>query len=321
MGAHHGHAHDHASHGAGHGAGHAHGHAHSHAPANFDQAFRIGIALNLSFVAIEGGFGIVANSTALLADAGHNLSDVFGLLLAWGAAAAAKRAPSKRFTYGWRKSSVIAALLNAILLFVAVGAIAVEAVQRFASPAPVAVDLVMAVATVGILVNGVTAWLFSRGRDGDLNIRGAYLHMLSDAAVSAGVVASGFVIARTGWTWLDPLTSLAIVVVIVLGTWGLLRDSALMALDAVPPSIDPHHVEDALGDLPGVARVHDLHIWPMSTTESALTAHLVVPAGSPGDAFLRDACAMLHAKFGIDHATLQVEMGDADCALEGGHRH
>ncbi len=301
MSGHHGHAHDHGG--------------HSHAHANFDQAFRVGIALNLSFVAIEGGFGIVANSTALLADAGHNLSDVFGLLLAWGAAAAAKRAPSKRFTYGWRKSSVIAALLNAILLFVAVGAIAVEAIQRFASPAAVAVDLVMAVATLGILVNGVTAWLFARGRSGDLNIRAAYLHMLSDAAVSAGVVASGFLIARTGWTWLDPATSLAIVMVICWGTWGLLRDSALMALDAVPPSIDPHGVEAALAALPGVARVHDLHIWPMSTTESALTAHLVTPDGAPGDAFLRDACAMLHARFGIDHATLQVETGDVDCAL------
>ena len=309
--------------GAGHHshADHAASNGHSHASASFDRAFRYGVALNLAFVAVEGGFGIVANSTALLADAGHNLSDVFGLLLAWGAAVAAKRVPSKRFTYGWRKSSVIAALLNAILLFVAVGAIAVEAVQRFGSPAPVAVDLVMAVATFGILVNGVTAWLFARGRDGDLNIRGAYLHMLSDAAVSAGVVASGFAIARTGWTWIDPATSLAIVAVIVWGTWGLLRDSLLMALDAVPPSINPESVEAALGELPGVSRVHDLHIWPMSTTESALTAHLVVPEGGPNDAFLHDAASMLRARFGIDHATLQVETGSAECTLEAEHAH
>jgi cobalt-zinc-cadmium efflux system protein len=313
--------HDHGGHGhAGH-AGHSHA-GHSHAPANFDKAFRIGVALNLSFVAIEGAFGLVANSTALLADAGHNLSDVFGLLLAWGAAAAAKRAPSARFTYGWRRSSILAALLNAILLFVAVGAIAVGAVQRLASPAPVAVDLVIAVAMVGIIVNGITAWLFSRGRHGDLNIRGAYLHMLSDAAVSAGVVASGFVIARTGWTWLDPLTSLAIVAVIILGTWGLLRDSVLMALDAVPPSIDPDQVASALAALPGVSRVHDLHIWPLSTTESALTAHLVMPGGGAGDALLHQACVMLQARFGIDHATLQIETDAARCMLShDGHGH
>ena len=312
--------HDHQSHG--HDHGHAHGHGgHNHAPASFDQAFRIGIALNASFVAIEAGFGFVANSMALLADAGHNLSDVFGLLMAWGAAAAAKRAPSPRFTYGWRKSSVLAALFNAVFLFIAVGAIGIEAIRRFGAPQDVASDLVMAVAGLGIFVNGVTALLFARGRRGDINIRGAYLHMAADAAVSAGVVVSGLIIAQTGWDWLDPVTSLAIVAVIIWGTWGLLRDSVTMALDAVPPSIDPHAVEAALGGLPGVARVHDLHIWPMSTTESALTAHLVTPDGFPGDGFLNAACAMLRDSFGIDHATLQVEIDEAVCALAGGHGH
>ena len=256
---------------------------------------------------------------ALLADAGHNLSDVFGLLMAWGAAAAAKRAPSARFTYGWRKSSVIAALFNAVFLMIAVGAIGIEAIQRFGDSQPVAGDLVMAVAAAGIAVNGVTAWLFARGRRGDINIRAAYLHMASDAVVSAGVVVSGFVIGLTGWQWLDPATSLVIVAIIIAGTWTLLRDSVTMALDAVPPSIDPDAVEVALTELAGVARVHDLHIWPMSTTESALTAHLVTPGGAPGDAFLHAACAMLHARFGIEHTTLQIETGESVCALADGH--
>jgi len=311
------------NHGHDHGHGHAHGHGHhghSHAPASFDRAFQIGIALNASFVAIEAGFGIYANSVALLADAGHNLSDVFGLLLAWGAAAAAKRAPSKRFTYGWRKSSILAALFNALFLFVAVGAIAIEALQRLTGAEHVEGDIVMIVAAIGIVINGGTALMFARGRKGDINIRGAYLHMAADAAVSAGVVFAGFVILQTGWWWVDPLTSAVIVAVILIGTWGLLRESVLMALDAVPPSIDPHAVEDALAGLPGVARVHDLHIWPMSTTEAALTAHLVVPAGDGGDAFLHAACAMLHDRFGIEHATLQVERGDVGCSLEG-HGH
>jgi cobalt-zinc-cadmium efflux system protein len=310
LGAHSHHDHDHA-----HGA-----HGHVHAPANFDRAFQIGVALNAGFVAIEAGFGIFANSVALLTDAAHNLSDVFGLLLAWGAAAAARRAPSKRFTYGWRKSSVLAALFNALILLFAVGAIAVEALNRFTTSESVDGVIVMIVAGIGILINGSTALLFARGRKGDLNIRGAYLHMAADAAVSAGVVIAGLVIMQTGWAWVDPLTSMIVVVVIVAGTWGLLRDSVLMALDAVPPSIDPHAVENALAGLPGVARVHDLHIWPMSTTEAALTAHLVVPSGEAGDAFLRDACAMLHDRFGIAHSTLQVERGEAECALEG-HSH
>lgn len=325
MGAHDHHGHDHATHDshAGHShAGHSHGTGgHSHAPANFDSAFLIGISLNVGFVVLEALYGFAANSMALLADAGHNLSDVFGLLMAWGAVAAGKRAASKRFTYGWRKSSVLAALFNAVFLLVAVGAIGIEAVRRFGEPQPVASNTVMIVAALGILINGATALLFARGRAGDINIRGAYLHMASDAAVSAGVVVSGFIIARTGWAWLDPATSLAIVAVIVIGTWGLLRDSVTMALDAVPPSIDPAAVEQALGGLPGVAQVHHMHIWPMSTTESALTAHLVTPGGQPGDAFLRDVCAMLKTRFGIQHATIQVEIDEAACVVAGGHAH
>lgn len=317
----HGHSHEPHDHGDSNG-GHSHGsHGHNHAPANFDSAFLIGISLNVGFVVLEAIYGFAANSMALLADAGHNLSDVFGLLMAWGAAAAGKRAASKRFTYGLRKSSVLAALFNAVFLLVAVGAIAVEAFRRFGEPQPIGSNTVMVVAALGILINGATAMLFARGRAHDINIRGAYLHMASDAAVSAGVVVSGFAIARTGWAWLDPATSLVIVAVIVIGTWGLLRDSVTMAMDAVPPSIDPAAVETSLASLPGVARVHDLHIWPMSTTESALTAHLVTPGGQPGDAFLNDVCAMLRAKFGIQHATIQVEIDEGACMLAGHHKH
>jgi cobalt-zinc-cadmium efflux system protein len=315
----HGHSHGNDS---GHGHGHSHGgHGHSHAPANFDSAFLIGISLNVGFVVLEAIYGFAANSMALLADAGHNLSDVFGLLMAWGAAAAGKRAASKRFTYGWRKSSVLAALFNAVFLLVAVGAIGVEAIRRFGEQQSVASNTVMVVAALGILINGATALLFARGRASDINIRGAYLHMASDAAVSAGVVVSGFIIARTGWAWLDPATSLAIAAVIVIGTWGLLRDSVTMALDAVPPSIDPGAVSGALGDLPGVTQVHHLHIWPMSTTESALTVHLVTPGGQPGDAFLHDVCTMLKTRFGIQHSTIQVEVAEGACAPTGEHMH
>lgn len=311
MGGHtHGHVHSH-----GHDHGHGH-HGHSHAPANFDRAFQIGIALNAGFVAFEAGFGIFANSVALLTDAAHNLSDVFGLLLAWGAAAAAKRAPSKRFTYGLRKSSILAAFFNALILLFAAGAIAIESLSRFTRAENVDGTIVMIVAGIGILINGGTALMFARGRKGDLNIRGAYLHMAADAAVSAGVVVAGLIIMQTGWAWIDPVVSLVIVVVIVAGTWGLLRDSALMALDGVPPSIDPHAVKVALAELRGVTRVHDLHIWSMSTTEAALTAHLVVPERAAGDTFLHEAAAMLKAKFGIEHATLQVECGEG-CVLEG----
>lgn len=307
--------------GAGHSHGHGHDHAdhshagHNHAPANFGRAFLIGTILNVGFVAVEAGYGIAANSMALLADAGHNLSDVLGLLVAWGAATLTKRRPSRNYTYGLRRSSILAALFNSVFLLVAIGAIAFEAIRRFADPAPVAGGTMMVVAGVGVLVNGVTAWLFASGRKGDINIRGAFLHMAADAAVSAGVVVAGLAIMRTGWLWLDPATSLIIVAIIVIGTWGLLRTSLAMSLDRVPPGISPAKVEAALGGLPGVTRVHDLHIWPMSTTEVALTCHLVMPAGCPGDAFLHDASAMLHDRFGIGHATIQVERDEAEACL------
>ena len=247
--------------------GHEHGHGHSHAPASFGRAFAIGIALNLGYVAIEAGFGITIGSTALLADAGHNLSDVLGLGVAWGATRLAGASPTPRFTYGLKGSSILAALANAVFLLVACGGIAWEAIRRFADPAPVAGGTVMAVAAAGIVVNGVTAWLFARGRKGDLNIRGAYLHMLADAAVSAAVVAAGLAILLTGWTWIDPLASLAVLGVVLWGTWGLLRDSVAMSLGAVPPGIDAVAVETFLAGQPGVAAVHDLHIWAMGTTE------------------------------------------------------
>ena len=294
-----------------------HDHDHDHAPVDFGRAFLIGTLLNIGFVAVEGYYGLVANSVALLADAGHNLSDVLGLIVAWGAAVASRRAPSAHFTYGLRRSSILAALFNAVLLLVAVGAIAYEAIGRLIAPQPVAGQTVMAVAAAGIAVNGVTAWLFARGGRGDINIRAAFAHMLSDAMVSAGVVVSGLVVLRTGWTWLDPATSLVVAAVIVAGTCGLLRTSVAMALDRVPAGIAPAAVEAALRALPGVARVHDMHIWPMSTTEVALTAHLVMPAGCPDDAFLHGAGEMLHDRFDIDHATLQVERENGHaCRLE-----
>lgn len=307
---------DHAGHDHGkqHG-GHSHG-GHSHAPTSFGRAFLIGTILNISFVAVEAGYGIAANSVALLADAGHNLSDVLGLLVAWGAATLSRRRPSAHYTYGLRRSSILAALFNAVFLLVAIGAIAYEALGRIADPQPVESGTIMAVAAVGIVINGVTAWLFASGRKGDINIRGAFLHMAADAAVSAGVVISGFLIASTGWLWLDPATSLVIVIVIMFGTWGLLRDSVNMSLDRVPEGIAPRDVETALIGLPGVTRVHDLHIWSMSTTEVALTAHLVMPLGVPNDAFLHDANSMLRDRFEIGHTTLQIERDDheEECA-------
>lgn len=306
------HAHSHA-----HSHGHAH-HGHAHAPRDFGRAFAIGTALNIAFVAIEATAGFLTDSVALLADAGHNLSDVLGLLVAWAGAELAKRPATKRFTYGLRGSSILAALANALLLLVAVGAIAWEAIGRFAAPPPVEGGVVMAVAAVGILVNGATAMLFMRGRDTDINIRGAYLHMAADAAVSAGVVVAGGLILLTGLGWIDAATSLVIVAVILWSTWGLLRDSLGMALQAVPPGIDGDRVASFLGARAGVARVHDLHIWPMSTTESALTAHLVMPDGHPGDRFLCDLQDALHAEFGIDHVTVQIELSDGpECRMHG----
>ncbi|ACA18319.1 cation diffusion facilitator family transporter [Methylobacterium sp. 4-46] len=310
--------HDHAHHH--HDHGHHHGHGHVHAPAEFGRAFAIGVALNTGFVLVEAVFGVLSDSVALLADAGHNLSDVLGLLIAWAAAVLARRAPSARFTYGLRGSSILAALFNAVFLLVAVGAIAWEAILRFADPPPVAGGTVITVALIGIAINGFTAWLFASGRKGDLNIRGAYLHMVADAAVSAGVVLAGLAIVLTGWTWIDPLVSLVIVAVIVAGTWGLLRDSVTMSLAAVPPGIDPVAVRRCLAERPGVAEVHDLHVWSMSTTETALTAHLVMPAGHPGNHFLAECGQVLRERFGIAHATLQVEIaGGPACALAPDH--
>lgn len=315
-GHHHGHHHGH-DHGHGHAHGHGHGgQGHSHAPKSFDRAFAIGIGLNIAFVAIEALVGLRIDSVALLADAGHNLSDVLGLVVAWGGTMLARTAPTKRFTYGLKGSTILAALTNALLLLVALGAIVLEASQRFASPAPTAGLTVSMVAGVGIAVNAVTAWMFARGRKGDVNIRGAYLHMAADALVSAGVVIAGLVIWRTGLTWIDPAVSIVIAILIFWQTWGLLRETIEMALSAVPRGIDFDHVDQALCGLPGVTAIHDLHIWPMSTTEPVLTAHLVMPGGHPGDRFLTDARELLHDRFGIGHATLQVETGDGDdCAM------
>ena len=306
------HHHTHGAH-AGH-AGHG-GHGHAHAPVDFGRAFTIGIALNIAFVAVEAAFGLAFNSMALLADAGHNLSDALGLVMAWGAYLLGRRPPSTRFTYGLGGSTILAALFNALLLLVASGAILLEAIERFAAPPVVPGGPVMAIAAIGILVNLGTALLFARGRSGDINIRGAYLHMAADAAVSAGVVIAGFLTLMTGIRWIDPATSLAIVAVIVAGTWGLLRESLGLAMHAVPPGIDPAAVAATLGAVPGVQGVHHVHIWATSTTATALTAHLVMPAGPPGDDFLRDLSHDLERRFAIGHSTFQVERsaGCADC--------
>jgi len=284
---------------------------HQHPPGHFGRAFAIGVLLNLGYVAAEAIWGVLSHSLALLADAGHNVSDVLGLLLSWGASVAARRAPTVHRTYGLRRSSTLAALLNAMLLLVAVGAIAWEAVQRFRRPEPVAGWTVLWVAAAGVVVNAVTAWLFMSGRKGDLNIRAAFVHMAADAGVSAGVVVSGGVMLAKGWPWIDPLISMVIAGVILIGTWGLLRDSVNLALDAVPEGIDAPTVKRYLEALPEVAAVHDLHIWGMSTTETALTAHLVIPGGKPADDFYARAARELHDRFGIEHVTLQVETGDS----------
>ena len=302
----HGHSHDH----------HGHGHGHVHAPASFGAAFAVGISLNFGFVLLETVYGLIADSVALVADAGHNLADVLGLVLAWWATSLVRKAPSARRTYGLKRSSILASLVNAVVLLVGVGGIAVEAVRRLGEPSPVDGTIVMWVAAVGIAVNGFTAYLFMRGSKGDLNIRGAFLHLASDAVVSLGVVIAGLVIGYTGWLWLDPAVSLVIAAIIVVGTWSLLRESLDLALDAVPTGIDPGKVEAFLRDLPGVVAVHDLHIWAMSTTETALTVHLVRPGGGLDDALLDGAAEDLNKRFGIAHATFQVEAGNgAECRL------
>lgn len=297
---------------------HDHGHGgpgHVHAPASFGKAFAIGISLNVGLVVAEAVYGYLGNSTALLADAGHNLGDVLGLVAAWAASVASKRAPSGRFTYGLRGSSILAALANAVFLLVATGAIGWESVQRFWNPEPVAGVSVMVVAAVGIFVNGATALLFAAGRKGDMNIRGAFLHMAGDAAVSAGVVVTSALIIWTGWLWLDPAMSLVICFVILLSTWGLLRASVDMSLNAVPDTVDLGAVRTFLLDRPGVTGIHDLHIWPISTTETAMTCHLVMPAGHPGDDFLMEACHMLKKSYKIGHTTLQIEIEENDACL------
>ncbi len=300
-------------------AGHSHNHGHSHGQANHGRAFAIGVVLNSAFVLIEAAFGLWSGSMALLADAGHNLSDVLGLLIAWGAAALAARPPNARYTYGYKASSMLAALANAGLLLVATGAILLETIDRLFDPQPVPGLTMIVVAGVGIVINTATALLFARGRKSDINVRGAFLHMAADALVSLGVVIAGGLILLTGSWWIDPVTSLVIVIVIGAGTWGLLRDSVKMALLAVPDSIPEGEVRAYLAGLPGVTAIHDLHIWPMSSTETALTAHLVMPGGHRGDAFLHEVAHELEHRFHIGHATVQVETGAhaehcADCS-------
>lgn len=303
------HQHDHHDH------SHAHGQAgHSHVPDRFGSAFAVGVALNTAFVVAELVFGYAANSLALISDAVHNFFDVIALLLAWVAGWLARKRPTQQHTYGYRRASILAALVNAGLLLIAVGGIAVEAIKRIEEPAAVAGGTVVVVAALGIVVNGGTALLFMRGRHGDINIRGAFLHMAADAAVSLGVVVAALVIMWTGWQWIDPAISLSIAAVVLASGWGLARDSVNLALDGVPKGIELAGVRDYLGRLEGVTEVHDLHIWAMSTNETALTAHLVRPGGYD-DSFLHGICEELSHRFHIQHATLQIEAGSDVCRL------
>jgi len=317
--------HDHPHHA--HRPGHDHAHGHHHPPASFDRAFAIGIALNLAFVAVEAFYGWQIDSLALLADAGHNLSDVAGLVLAWGGALAGRLRPDARHTYGWQRGSILAAFANAVMLLVAMGALVWEAVQRLIDPNPQAgVEglTIMGVAAVGIVINTATALLFMRGGEHDLNIRGAFLHMAADALVSAGVVLAGALTLWKGWLWLDPVVSLLIAGVIVWGTWRLLRQSLHLLFDGVPDQVDPQAVHASLAGLPGVHRVHDLHIWAMGSSQVALTAHLVVAELPGDDGFLREATRRLQESFGIAHVTLQLvrEPFTAACAAwSPGHDH
>ena len=292
------------------------GHDHHHAPKDFGRAFAIGIFLNGGFIVLEVVFGLLSDSLALLADAGHNMSDVLGLILAWGASELAKKAASSRRTYGWKRATVLAALFNALLLLVGVGGIFWEAIRRLQEPAQVAGATVIWVAALGILVNGATAWLFFSGRKSDLNVRGAFLHMAADAGVSAGVMIAGALILFTSWTWLDPLVSLAIGFFILLSTWGLLKDSLNFSLDAVPESIDPEAVQTYLAGLDGIREVHHLHIWPLSTTEVALTAHLVKVEPTLDDDLLHRIEHELHERFEITHPTIQFESQSEHCREE-----
>ena len=289
-----------------------HGHTHEHAPADFGRAFAIGIVLNTAFVAVEATAGLIYGSMALVADAGHNLSDVLALALAWGASVAARRPASGRFTYGYKSSTILAALANALLLATAIGAIGFETVHRLMNPSEPQGFAMMVVAGIGIGINALTAMLFVKGQD-DINIRGAYLHMATDALVSLGVVVAGLGIVLSGLAWIDPLVSLVILAVIAWGTWGLARDSLAMGLLAAPARIDLADVKRHLASFEGVTAVHDLHVWPMSTTEVALTAHLVMPGRPAQDSFLRESTASLEGRFGVGHATIQVESGEEPC--------
>ncbi|WP_028226765.1 cation diffusion facilitator family transporter [Paraburkholderia ferrariae] len=315
-----GHDHDHGPQAhADHSHGHGHGHHHHHAPvAGQGRAFALAVALNVTIVVVQAVYGVLAHSTALLADAGHNLSDVLGLLLAWGAIWLTKRRPSARFTFGFGSSSILASLANAALLLVACGVIIAEAIGRLVSPAPVAGLDVFVVALIGMVVNGFSAWLFMRGSKDDLNVRGAFMHMAADAGVSAAVAVSGLVIYFMGWNWIDPVMSIAVVLVIVYGTWGLLTESVRLALAAVPAGVDVERVRVYLAAQEGVTDVHDLHIWALSTTGNALSAHLVMPAGHPGDAVLDGMVEVLRARYEMKHVTLQVDMGTSvhRCALD-----
>jgi cobalt-zinc-cadmium efflux system protein len=306
---HHHHDHDH----------HDHDHGpHHHAPRDFGFAFAFGIGLNFAFVVVEAVYGVLAHSMALLADAGHNLSDVLALALAWGASRLVRREPSERYTYGLRSTSILAALVNAALLLLVTGGIVWESIQRLAAPEPVASQTVIWVALVGIAVNAASALPFAKS-GGDLNIRAAFLHLAADAAISLGVVLAALLTLYTGWLWVDPVVGIAIAVVIIAGTWGLLRDSVTMALDAVPAHIDPAKVRSYLSGLSGVTEVHDLHIWAMSTTETALTVHLVMPKGHPGDAFTAEICKELREHHRVHHATVQIETGAQPCELAPDH--
>jgi cobalt-zinc-cadmium efflux system protein len=319
MASHHAHEHDHDHHHGHHDHDHHHGHHHSHAPATFGTAFAIATVLNIALVIIQASYGVLAHSMALFADAGHNAGDVLALVLAWGSHAISQKHPTERYTYGFRSSSIIAALINATILLVVTGAIAWAALERLFAPQPVAGGTVMVVAALAILINGAAAAALSRGNTGDLNVYGAFLHLVADAAVSAGVVIAGLIILLTGWLWVDPVASLLISGVIVWSTWGLLRDSAKMSLQGVPPQIDPSAVRVYLQTLPAVAEVHDLHIWPMSTTETALTCHLVMPDGDPQHDFLEVVYVGLQQRFGIGHPTIQIERGDRPCKLSPEH--
>ncbi len=316
MASHQAHEHGHGHH---HDRDRGHHHGHSHVPATFGSAFAIATVLNIALVAIQAAYGVLAHSMALLADAGHNAGDVLALVLAWGSHAISQKHPTERYTYGFRSTSIMAALINATILLVVTGAIAWAALERLFAPQPVAGVTVMVVAALAIVINGAAAAILARGNISDLNVYGAFLHLVADAAVSAGVVVAGLIILLTGWLWVDPVASLLISGVIVWSTWGLLRDAAKMSLQGVPPQIDPGAVRVYLQTLPAVTEVHDLHIWPMSTTETALTCHLVMPDGDPQPDFLEVVYVGLQQRFGIGHPTIQIERGDRPCKLSPEH--